>query len=250
MRQRSTVVVLIALLLTGITVFSAVLFFIYILQGEPATAFVSLGFGIVCFLIAVFMVTSLGNDRKDISGSIEDPGSDTGSRDLTTADDYFDAANRCELDEQWMEANDYYAKALELQPAFPEVYFNRAGNWVQLGEYGKAIDDYRQLVALAPDDATSHEYYAQTLLDKDNPHRDAKTALIHAQRAYELSNPLQFGVASTLAAALASNGRLGEAIKWQKQAIDLTNSEIDADVWQHQMKARLLEYENQLSGSE
>lgn len=248
MKQHTGILAVIAILLVCWTMWSAVLFFGNVLQRETSAAHLALGSGIVSFLIAVYLVASLrGTDADPTQNSDQQMLSEvrnTSVRTLTTADDYFDAANLSELDGNWAEANEHYSKAIELQAEFPEAYFNRAGNWVELGEYEFAISDYQQVLASSSDDATTHEYLAQAYLDEENPLRDVRLALVHAQRSYEVSNPLRFGAASTLATALAANEEIEDAIAMQNKAIELARGELEADIWIYELQDRLTKYQN------
>jgi tetratricopeptide (TPR) repeat protein len=162
---------------------------------------------------------------------------------MKTADDYFDAANGAELDSRYEEANAYYEKALQLQPDFPEAYSNRAKNWDQLGQYGKAIADFEKVLAYWPDDVDAHEGLGSIyLLAEDRSFRDSRLALQHARRACELCQFSQYMPVSTLAAAYAANGQYAEAICMQERAIEMASGELESELWLPKLREELLEY--------
>jgi Flp pilus assembly protein TadD len=63
--------------------------------------------------------------------------------------------------------------------------------------------------------------------------RDPAQALVHAERARELSPSDQWQVLDTLAAALAANGRFEEAVARQEEALRLVDDENRAEAEKH-----------------
>jgi len=162
---------------------------------------------------------------------------------MKTADDYFDAANLAESHGRCAEANAHYEKVLQLRPDYPEVYDNRAGNWVELAEYAKAIADYEKVIAYWPDYPGAHDSLAQIYLyAEDSSFHDNRLAADHARRACELCQFLEFGPVSTLASAHATNGKYADAIRMQERAIELASAELESELWIPKLNEQLTEY--------
>jgi tetratricopeptide (TPR) repeat protein len=162
---------------------------------------------------------------------------------MNSVDQYFDAANRAELDGRYAEANSFYDKVLELQPDYPEALDNRAGNWMELGEYSKAIADYKKVLSYWPDYSGANDNLAQIYLNADEiAFHNETLALEHARRACELCQFSDFRPISTFAAALAANNDFGKAISMQQKAIEAAAKEIEYDFWIHKLKEQLTEY--------
>jgi tetratricopeptide (TPR) repeat protein len=163
---------------------------------------------------------------------------------MQTADDYFDAANLSELKERWADANSLYAQALKLRPEFPEAYYNRAGNWVQLNDFAAAIADYHKVIEFWPDHPDAYESLAQIYIHEDNSTcRNFDLAVTYAERALELSQRSAWRPMATAASAYAAVGDYAKAIEIQKRAIDLAGNELEHDLWVPQMEDKLQQFE-------
>lgn len=139
-----------------------------------------------------------------------------------SVDDYFDAANACELDGRWEEANDNYERALELQPDYVEAYDNRAGNWVELHEYARAISDYHRVAEYWPDYPQVHNNLALIYLDADDEdYNNPKLALAHAKQACRLTNNNSHEFLSTYARAFHACRSYKQAVYYQQLAVSV-----------------------------
>jgi tetratricopeptide (TPR) repeat protein len=88
--------------------------------------------------------------------------------------------------------------------------------------YGDAIKAYQQALNLEPDMAVAHNNLAWLYATCDDPkYRDPKAALVHAQRAVDLSQGKQGDFLDTLAEAHFVNGDYQQAVEIQKKALAL-----------------------------
>lgn len=162
--------------------------------------------------------------REDLAGMLAENGAST-----KAPYHYFDEANLCEAQERFAAAIENYNRAVELQPVFPEAFFNRAGDWELLGEHGKAISDYRTAIEQQPDDSASHECLARVYLETG----EFRLACKCAERACELTGFQCFKKLATLARACNAAGRHSDAVTHQSKAIRLARdllSRQDGDV--------------------
>jgi tetratricopeptide (TPR) repeat protein len=146
---------------------------------------------------------------------------------------------------RWAEANELYGQALNLRPDFPEAYFNRAGNSLELKDFAAAISDYHKVIEFWPDDADAYESLARIYLDEDNSAcRNCDLALRYALRALELAPSSAWQPRATAAAAYAAVGSYIKAIELQKTAIELAGNELDGEFWIPAMEVQLRRFEN------
>ena len=150
-----------------------------------------------------------------------------------------------------------FSRAIELRPRDPELIIQRADAWFYAGKAARAFADYSQAIRLNTTNADAYAHrgelnaayrhdYRRGIMDcltaiSLDPNgwlgynnlaalltvcpsakiRDGQLALLHAQRACELThwkNPLAISV---LAAACAENHDFADAIKWQQQSMEL-----------------------------
>ena len=110
--------------------------------------------------------------------------------------------------------------AIELDPKYIAPRQARAIAWKSKGDYGKAAQDYSDLVRIQPEDPTAHQDLARVLAtSRDSKIRDGKRAVAEATRASELTNWKDPACLDTLAASYAEVGDFPAAVKWQTEAI-------------------------------
>jgi tetratricopeptide (TPR) repeat protein len=134
-----------------------------------------------------------------------------------------------------------YARVLELTPDDVNAYHNHGRVLAEQGDWSGAIADHLEALRRAPDDARTWNNLAWLWASATDPsHRDPARAVEHATRACELtgwSDPL---ILDTLATACAAAGRYGEAVRHQRQALELA-----PEGYHGEMRARLEQYEKE-----
>ncbi|MDX1926492.1 MAG: tetratricopeptide repeat protein [Pirellulaceae bacterium] len=192
-------------------------------------------------------------------------------------DDYANAYfNLGELNfelKQYPQAIGDYSRAIELANNDPQYYNSRGHCQFMLENYDEAIADYRRAVDLAADSAVYHtdladalqftgnwkeaaELYRQAVAINgqyarayqnaawmmatcpDKKFRNTELAISSAKKALELEPAPSMRAFDTLAAAYAATGKMQEAVKYQKRAVQLA-SESERD----EIKQRLALYE-------
>ncbi|MBW1685749.1 MAG: tetratricopeptide repeat protein [Deltaproteobacteria bacterium] len=123
------------------------------------------------------------------------------------------------------EAIAHYAAALERDPDWPLVYFQRGLAHVALKELAAAEQDFRAALRLTPGVAEVHLNLAGVLLLGGN----LEGALEHYGRAAEL-RPGDPGALVGLGGALARAGRLEAAVSAYRRALELAPGDTEARV--------------------
>jgi tetratricopeptide (TPR) repeat protein len=122
-----------------------------------------------------------------------------------------------------------FDRALRLNPDFAYAYNNRGLAWSGKREYGKAIADFSQAVRLDPELIEAQNNTAWLLATcPDERFRNGRRSVELAKKACELSGWTLPGALDTLAAAYAEAGKFDLAVKYEKQAIELTTGDADA----------------------
>ena len=188
---------------------------------------------------------------------------------------YFNRAAELRDRGELCEAVDDLEKVMELHPGFAGAYMNRANIYVRQGELDQAIDDYNAALLRDPNLADVYVARANVFIRKKNYQkavrdlqaavqmktrspervlnslawlratcpdaeiRNGKEAVELALRACELSEWKDWGIIDTLAAAYAEEDNFEEAIKYQKQVLQIRKSSNDND----RAKERLALYE-------
>jgi tetratricopeptide (TPR) repeat protein len=88
------------------------------------------------------------------------------------------------------------------------------------------LADYRQALAIDPDDAYTLNFLASFYAAcPDKRYRDTKRAVENANKAYQLTQGKYWLNLDTLAAAYAAEGDMKKATEWEARAIELAPDE-------------------------
>jgi tetratricopeptide (TPR) repeat protein len=120
-----------------------------------------------------------------------------------------------------------YDEAIRLNPLDVESYRLRAGLWIDRGEYNKAIDDYNRAVRIAPrDPAISNDRAWLMATCPDAAYRNSEQAIEDATLACRLSEWKAYNRLGTLAAAYAEARNFTEAVRWQRECLELAPADL------------------------
>lgn len=123
------------------------------------------------------------------------------------------------MDMRWTHTESYLSSRVEAHLGLARV---RAAS----GDFSMAVADYEEAFLVSPgnyDVLGERAWLYATALD--DRVRDARQALVDAQKACESSSWNDDNYLDTLAAAYAENGIFDEAVKWEKTAIELVEGE-------------------------
>jgi tetratricopeptide (TPR) repeat protein len=114
-------------------------------------------------------------------------------------------------------------EAVRLRPKLTAAYLERAAVYQKRGNTGRVIEDYTEATRADPN---CHEaYHMRAWLRATNPDaavRDGALAAADARRACELTHWGNGDYIDTLAAAEAECGRFAEAIRYENQALGIS----------------------------
>lgn len=114
-----------------------------------------------------------------------------------------------------------FRRRFQLQRVFQEYYRAVTGK----GGESKSEELAKKLETTSSDDAEALNDMAWTLLtDEKIQHRNIKLALKLAQAAVDASDGKDFSAVDTFARALFDTGKLAEAVKQQKRALELCDN--------------------------
>jgi tetratricopeptide (TPR) repeat protein len=135
---------------------------------------------------------------------------------------YYNLGNLAVMRREWSAAEDYYRKAIELDPRNPTVRHNLGSLLLSRKKIEGAVEHLTAAVRANPDYASAHHLLGQALKQQGNP----TEALKHFKRAVELKDrdPVLLG-ALAWALATAKDDTLrnaAEAIKLAEEANDKT----------------------------
>src|SRR5438552_9147116 len=121
-----------------------------------------------------------------------------------------------------------YDEAVRLAPKDPVAFYNRGKALWEHGQFTNGMSDLEKAIHLAPEVADYPYVLAWALATcPTREARNGKRALVLATKACELSKWRDAAHLETLAAAYAECGKLPDAIKWQKKAIQISYAEKD-----------------------
>ena len=119
-----------------------------------------------------------------------------------------------------------FSAALRQQPRNGTALYNRGMVLERKGGARAAIADYREAVAINPENPKMLNSLAWLLATaQDGALRNGKDALAAAEKACELTHRMQPTTLDVLAAALAENGRFDDAVKAGQDALKLVPPE-------------------------
>jgi len=113
-----------------------------------------------------------------------------------------------------VEARRYFQRALDLAPQYADARYNLAGLLTKAGDHVQALPHYEALAAARPGDAEIQRAFARALRAADR-HGEA-LAIYERLLAHDTGASLcaDYGI------ALAELGRLDEAVRWLRRAVD------------------------------
>jgi len=129
---------------------------------------------------------------------------------------------------------------LRLKPDLPAVHYLLGSELAASGDDGGAIKSYGEAIRIDPKYTWALNDLAWTLAtNPDAGHRDGIRAVVLAARALELQ-PGHYHL-DTLAAAYAEAGRFEEAVKAEREALELLGTEDEKAVAEYTERLRLYE---------
>jgi tetratricopeptide (TPR) repeat protein len=124
--------------------------------------------------------------------------------------------------------------SLRLDPNNPVTLFDRGKIFSDRGSYRPGLADFMRALELEPTNSRHYNQLAWVLATCPKAEfRDGARAVELATRAAELTEWKDGNVLDTLAAAYAESGRFDEAVRWQKQAVDLATPQLAEEMRQH-----------------
>ncbi len=111
------------------------------------------------------------------------------------------------------EADAFVTSWMKDHPRHPEVVFQLGAAWLVKGNYARAENRFREVLALRPEHAMALNNVAWLMVQQNKP-----GAATLAAQALKVS-PNEAQLMDTLALALSADGETGKAIEWQRKAV-------------------------------
>ncbi|HEV3410107.1 MAG TPA: tetratricopeptide repeat protein [Chthoniobacterales bacterium] len=144
---------------------------------------------------------------------------------VQNADVYINLGNAALQKREFTSAVSNYRQALAIRPNDPEAHSNLATALLLQGNIADALKEFEATLALAPQSVPTLNNFARLLASAPDPAlRDADRAARLARQAIDFSGGRDPASFRALAAALAAKGEFAEAEKAIDRAIDLASS--------------------------
>lgn len=116
------------------------------------------------------------------------------------------------------------SEAIRLQPTNAWIYDARGNAYIRKGEWEKAVQDYSQAIKLSPSDPTSYRSLAWVEATCSmSSVRNGPAALEAGKKACELTGWKDYWSLTALAAASAETGDFENAVKYEQQALGVSD---------------------------
>ena len=115
---------------------------------------------------------------------------------------------------------------LRIDPKNSTAYHERAAAYQNRHQYDLAVADLNRAIEVSSWDSSAHNALAWMMSTcPEQKFRNGKEAIVHANKACELTSWQDGDFIDTLAAAYAEAGNFPQAVMWQQRAITLMKSE-------------------------
>jgi hypothetical protein len=123
---------------------------------------------------------------------------------------------------EYVQAGRDLSEVIKRDPSDASAYLKRAEAYFQLGYISRGVADYTERVRLSPKDPYAFNSLAWVLATcSDSSVRNGKLALVHAEKACQLTDFKNAFCIGTLAAACAETGDFDRALRLQTVALEL-----------------------------
>jgi Flp pilus assembly protein TadD len=132
---------------------------------------------------------------------------------------------------QYAAAAEYYRRAIELDPDFPQPHANLGLALSKMGRDVEAVAEFGFFLRVEPDNAKALGWLAWVLAtSRDDGVRDGPRAVELARKAAALSHEADPHILDALAAANAQSGQFPAAIRTAQAAASLADASGQADL--------------------
>ncbi len=141
---------------------------------------------------------------------------------------------------EFVHAGRDFSQVIKRNPRDASAYGYRATAYAYLGHFSRALADLTEQAKLLPSDPMVHNNLAWALATcPDSSVRNGKLAVVHAEKACQLTSFKDPSIIDTLAAACAETGDFARAIRLQTVAVELFSPDLKP-----QAELQLKAYEN------